>query len=197
MNLRPGQIVVLAAGAVLLVFSFFSFYELDFTAGGDISDAQIEQVCSQLDDLDLSAATDEEASGVRLLCSNRDGASAWNTDLNAPLSLWPVLIGVVVALLVVADAFTNVDPPEVAGFSAPQLAAALAFSGASIMLGFLVMGTEQGQEFGIGFWFLLLGSVALLVGAVMELLQGPAGSVRPVPGRPGDGTPPGPGPSAF
>ena len=62
-----------------------------------------------------------------------------------------------------------------------------------MMVGFLIMGTEDGQEFGIGFWFMLLGSLALLAGTVMELLQGPAGSVRAAGGPTSYGTPPAPG----
>lgn len=191
MNLRPGQIVILAAGVILVIFSFLTFYDVS----GSDADA-LDSQCDQIDSTDRSDIPDEfqdEYDQAVSACGLLDGTTAWSTQFGMPLFTWPALIGLAVAGLVAADAFSNFDPPEVAGFSAPQLLTALAFSGALMMVGFLIMGTEDGQEFGIGFWFMLLGSLALLAGTVMELLQGPAGSVRAAGGPTSYGTPPAPG----
>lgn len=174
MTLRPGQILTLAAGVVLVVFSFFAFVE--FEVDDDDADAATAE-CEFLEDLsssDVSRSQRDELAARKAICSILDdGASAWNTDLTFPLATLPAIIGLVVAGIVAASTFGSLEPPTVAGFSPPQLLVGLATSGALIMMGFLVDGNEDGSTWGIGFWFMLVGSIALLVGTVMELLQGP------------------------
>lgn len=208
MNLRPGQIVTLAAGVVLVIFSFFTFYDV----GGSDGDALREQ-CESIDVDDVPAEFRAEYDAA---CGVADGSSAWNMDLGFPLFTWPAILGLVVAGLLAANTFGNFEPPEIAGFSLPQLLVALATSGALIMVGLLIMGTDDGQSWGIGFWFTLLGSLALLAGTLMELLQGPnakpaaafggptsfgsgPGYGQPPAGPPGPGGPPpqGPPPGSF
>jgi hypothetical protein len=191
MNLRPGQIAILAAGVILVIFSFLTFYDVG-GAEADTLDSQCEEI-ADTDRSDIPDDFQDEFDQAVSACGLLDGTTAWSSQFGLPLFTWPALIGLAVAGIVAADAFTNFDPPEVAGFSAPQLLTGLAFAGALMMVGFLIMGTEEGQTFGIGFWFMLLGSLALLAGTVMELLQGPAGSVRTADGPTTFGTPPGPG----
>ena len=209
MNLRPGQIVTLVAGLVLVIFSFFTFYDV----GGD----DLRAECDAIDIEDVPA---EFRADYETACGLAGGVSAWNMDLGFPLFTWPAILGLVVAGLLAANTFGNFEPPEIAGFSLPQLLVALATSGALIMVGLLIMGTDDGESWGIGFWFMLLGSLALLAGTVMELLQGPnakpaaafggptsfgsgPGFGQPPAGPPGPGGPPqgpppqGPPPGSF
>lgn len=162
MNLRPGQIAILAAGVVLLIFSFFDFYTVDSEPGS-------AAYCN-----DRGSVPAQYRSQLDAACDALDGISAWNTDVAFPIVTLPVILGVVAAGLTAAVVFAKFKVPDVLDFTPAQLMVALAFPGALIMLGFLFMGTESGQGWGLGFWFLLLGSLALLAGAVMELLQGPA-----------------------
>lgn len=163
MNLRPGQMVTIVAGLVLLVFSFLSFFEID---GAAEFREQCESIPAEL--REQFAAECDAVSG--------DGMNAWSTDLLFPVGTWPTILGVVVAGITAAMAFANAKIPEVLGFDNRQLLAGLAVPGAIIMIGFLIAGSPEGGSFGIGFWLLLLGSLALLAGTVMELLQGPSGS---------------------
>ena len=102
--------------------------------------------------------------------STSESFSAWSTKLPLlPLSTIPALIAVVVAGGPAAKVFGNADLPEVLGFTTAQLMVALSFIGALVTVGFLISGAE-GADFGIGFWFMLLGSLGLLAGSVMELL---------------------------
>ncbi|MCA9299441.1 MAG: hypothetical protein KDA28_10260, partial [Phycisphaerales bacterium] len=165
--------MILAAGLVLVIFSFLTFIEVD-SGEADGLDSQCDQI-ADVDRSDLPEEYQDDYDQAIAACDVLDGASAWNMDFGFPLFTWPALIALAVAGIAAADAFTNFDPPEVAGFAAPQLLTGLAFSGALIMVGFLIMGPDEGMSWGIGFWFMLLGALALLAGTVMELLQGPAG----------------------
>jgi len=131
---KPGQIVLMASGAVMLIFSFFAFYEVDLGQfGGDQS------------------------------------WNAWNSDAGFPLSWWPVLFGVAIAVLVALTVFASVKlPDQVLSFSWKQIIFMLAFTSFVIMLGFLLLDLG-GADKGIGFWFMLLASIGLLVGSVLEL----------------------------
>ena len=146
-NLKPSQIVLLASGAVLFLFSFFAFISI---------------------------------SGF--------GASrswnAWSGDFFFPLSTWPALLGLAVAALVAATAFGNVSLPDrVLTMTWPQVVFAAAFASVAILIGFLIMGAPGGASFGFGFWLMLLGSIGLTVGAVMELLDADGSSSRPAGGQ--------------
>lgn len=186
MNLKPTQIIILAAGLVLLVFSF-----LEFQGPGDGAEsadlANVQEQCESIDrdqvPEELRADFDEACGAANIL----DGFNAWSGDAFAPVSTWPALIGLALAGVVAATAFGKVKLPEhLLGFTVPQAMVGLAFAGFVIMFGFLITGTD-GSSFGAGFWLMLLGSIALLAGTVMQLL-----GVEP--GKPADGA--GPGPSA-
>lgn len=137
---KPSQIVLMASGAVTLVFSFLAFYKLDYGFGG-----------------------------------GSKSFNAWSGDAGTLfLATWPALFGLAVGGLVAATVFGNVSLPErVLTFSWKQIYFILSFTGFIIMLGYLLGGgAGDGVDKGIGFWFMLLGSIGLLVGSVMELLDG-------------------------
>jgi hypothetical protein len=81
-----------------------------------------------------------------------------------------VLCGLVMAGQVAVSAFaSNVDLPDrVLGLTWDQVHLALGFQAALMMLAFLIRAKGQ-ASFGIGFWFMLLAGIALLVGAVMRV----------------------------
>lgn len=181
MNLKPSQIVILAAGVIVLVFSFFNFYSID-TGDTEGIREQCESV-SREDVPEEFRADYDRACGV----ASDGGFNAWSMDFYFPLSTWPAILGVVVAGLTAASAFGGVTLPEVLGLRPRQLLFGLALPGALMMLGWLIMGTEEGASWGIGFWLMLLGSLALVVGTAMELLADDdastprAGSTPPTP----------------
>ena len=115
----PGEIVIMAAGAVMLIFSFFDF------AGK---------------------------------------TSAWGSGL-FPVATLIVIYGIVMAAQVAVTTFAKVDLPDrVAGFTWEQVHLVLGVFALLMSLGWLISGVPSK---GIGLWFLLLGSIGLVVGAVM------------------------------
>ena len=81
-----------------------------------------------------------------------------------------VLCGIVMAGQVAVATFaSNVSLPDrVLGLTWDQIHLALGFQAALMMLAFLIR-AKGGASFGIGFWFMLLAGIALLVGAVMRV----------------------------
>lgn len=146
-NLKPQQIVLLASGAVLFLFSFLAFY----SGGGE-------------------------------------SRNAWSGDIGlSPLSIFPSLLGLAVAGLVAAVAFGNVSLPDrVLTFTWPQVFFTAGFASFFIHFGFLIVGAPGGASLGIGFYFMLLASIGILVGAVMEITQGDStnGSAAGGPAQP-------------
>lgn len=104
-----------------------------------------------------------------------EGRSAWSGDLFFPVTIIPVLCGVAMALHVALTAFGNVSLPErILGLGWNQIHLALGFQATIMMLAFLIQ-DKGGFDIAIGFWLMLLGSIALIVGAVMrELKAAPA-----------------------
>lgn len=161
-NIKPSQIVLMAAGAVLLVFSLFAFLTFD------ISDADR----AFLDRLSPSERAEMEAEFGAFPGS--DSLNAWSGDNPlAPLAGFTGLLGLAVAVAVALGAFASVKLPDrVLTFTMPQLYFAAGFASFFVLFGALVMGTGDGTSWGFGFWLMLLGSVGLVAGAVMELTQG-------------------------
>jgi hypothetical protein len=144
---KPGQWVLMASGAVMLLFSFFAFYKV---SGFDKS------------------------------------WNSWSGDGAFPLSWWPVLFGVAIAVAVALTVFASVSLPDnVLGFSRNQIYFILSFTSFVILLGFLLW-SPTGLDKGIGFWFMFLASIGLLVGSVMELQDR---STSTGPARQGPATP--------
>lgn len=159
-SLKPSQIVLLASGAVTFLFSFFAFFKAEGFGG-------------------------------------EETFNAWSGDAGTMfMAMWPALFGLVIAGLVAAVAFGNVSLPDrILTFSVPQWIFVLSFAGALIMIGYLLGGGlpdfgGSGPDKGFGFWLMLLGSLGLVAGSVMELTDAGAGAGA-APGS-GAGQPPSP-----
>jgi hypothetical protein len=140
-KLSPANIVILAAGVVMLIGSFLDFYSF----------------------------------------SSPDGTSSFNAWSGGRgfgifgIATVVVLCGIVMAAQVGITTFANGMnvPDQVLGLSWDQIHLALGFQAAVMMLAFLAR--SKGPlafgtlSFGIGFWFMLLAGIALLVGAVMRV----------------------------
>ncbi len=104
-----------------------------------------------------------------------ESRSAWSGDLGlSPLSIFPALLGLAVVGLVAAVVFGNVSLPDrVLTLSWPQVFLTAGFASFLILFGlFLSVETGGGFGFGFGFWLMLLASIGVIVGAVMEITQG-------------------------
>lgn len=109
---------------------------------------------------------------------------AWSGDVGTLfMATWPALFGLVIGGLVAAAAFGNVSLPDrILTFSIEQWYFILALISTLIMVSYLLGGGIAdfgfgGPDKGFGFFLMLLGSLGLLAGAVMELLDlGPAAS---------------------
>jgi hypothetical protein len=133
-RLTTGEIVILGAGVVVLLFSFFDFYAADF--GGS--------------------------------------ATVWTSGL-FPIATLPVFFVVTMAVQVALTKLVNLRvAPSVGGFTWPQLHVILGFFAVVNAVAWLVR--KKGiSSFGIGFWLILFGSIAALVGAVMLQRERPGG----------------------
>lgn len=110
--------------------------------------------------------------------------NVWQKGLFPLASFVPILGGAVTVLTAIV-AFGNPRPPRrILTLDPKQQALLLAFAAAVIMLGYLIMDVEADR--GIGFWFLFLGSIGLIVGTVMDVVD--AGS--PSRATPHSGYPP-------
>ena len=151
---KPSQIVLMASGAVTLVFSFLAFFKIDYGFG-----------------------------------SSSKTYNAWSGDAGTLfMATWPALFGLIIGGLVAATVFGNVSLPErILTFSWKQIYFVLAFAGFIIMLGYMLGGgAPDGVDKGFGFYLMLLGSIGLVAGSVMELLEGDtaASSAGPSSGTP-------------
>jgi hypothetical protein len=144
-KLSPAGIVIVAAGAIAFLASFFAFYK-------------------------FSTPTIKFGSTT---VGGSKSFSAWSQDAFFPLSFLPALFGLLMALQVALTTFADVSLPDrVLGFDWKQIHLLLAIQAALLMLCFLVRDNSV-LDFGFGFWLMLLASIALVVGAVM-LSQEPA-----------------------
>ena len=122
----PGEITILASGAVALIFSFFDFYTL-----GDA------------------------------------GASVWSSGL-FPLATLMAVFVMVMGLQVALARFTRLTlPSRPLGFTWEQVHLVLGFFATLYAVAFLLNDRGFGTDFGIGFWAILVASIASLVGAVL------------------------------
>ena len=146
---KPAQWVLMASGVLMLIFSFFNFYDINLGV--------------------LGSST----------------AKVWSSNGGFPLSWWPVLFGVAIAVLVALTVFANVSlPSEIIGFTWKQIYFILAFTSFFILLGFAL---TDGAGKGAGLWLMFIASIGLVVGSVMELLD--KSSSTSGPSRQGPATP--------
>lgn len=142
-KLSTSDIIILAAGAVMLIASFLAFYEF-----GPVSE------------------------------------SAWGSGI-WPLGWFPMLFGVAMAAHIALTKFANVNLPEkVLDFTWDQIHVVLSIGAVGLMIGFLIR-EDGGFDKGIGYWLLFLGSIALVIGAVLRVQESPTavgpGTTPPTP----------------
>ena len=91
--------------------------------------------------------------------------NAWDRSL-FPIATYVTFAGVISGGVIALRRFANVNlPPRVGSFTWEQLHLLLGILAGLIMGGYLL--SDNGLDFGIGFWGMLFGSVALIVGAIM------------------------------
>jgi hypothetical protein len=107
----------------------------------------------------------------------------WSTDGLFPLSWWPVLLGVAMAVVIGLELFAGINLPErILGFTWNQIHLVFGAYSTLLMLAFLV--TNKGVlDAGIGLYLMLFAAIGLLVGAVMRTKEAPTetagGSYQP------------------
>ena len=93
------------------------------------------------------------------------GANAWDTDFFGLLGIYCAIIGLIIGGGIALRQFGNVNmPDQIMGFTHEQIHLIGAEFALLITIGFLVRG-----DVGIGLWLGLLGSAAMMAGAVMDL----------------------------
>jgi hypothetical protein len=178
-KLTPGVIVILAAGLITLVFSFFAFYKFD-AGSGRVGEAVDDAICDELPD-DEADACREQFDDIAEDVGGDESFNAWNNDGLFPLTTLPAIYGLLMAVQVGLATFANVKfPPRVLGLTWAQINIALGLNAALLMLAFLVR--DKGPlDFGFGFWLMLLGSLALAVGAFLYQREDASGPAVPPP----------------
>ncbi len=129
--------------------------------------------------------------------------SAWGSGL-FPIATYVALFGLIIGGSAALRVFAGTKLPEpIIGFTWKQIRLALAIFAGLLMLGYLIV-DKGGLDFGIGFWLMLLGAIALVAGAVMETIGfdpqaakgGAAPGAAPPAPPPPPSSPPPPPPSA-
>jgi hypothetical protein len=93
-----------------------------------------------------------------------DSVSAWGEGL-FPVATLIMLYALAAGVLVALNKFANMDI-AVMGFALLQLVLVLAVAAVLLAVAFLILDT-QGIDKGIGYWLLLLSSIASIVGAIL------------------------------
>jgi hypothetical protein len=140
-RLTPGNVIILTAGIVMLAGSFLAFYKA--------------------------------SEAVKVIIGHDQSWNAWSPardHLLFPVSTLVVLFGVAMAAHIVLTAFSSVDLPDCPfGFTWDQVHLVLAFNATVLMLAYLIR--DSNDDRGIGFWLLLLSSIALLGGAILRRIE--------------------------
>ncbi len=109
-------------------------------------------------------------------------ASAWDGDAFAFATTVPAVLGLVMVVWIGLQLAGVSLPSDVLTYNHAQLKGTWGIAAAGIMLSWISVDGDKG----IGFWFMLLGSLAMAVGAVMALL-GKGSETIDIPGG-GGGT---------
>lgn len=130
--------------------------------------------------------------------------SAWGS-LAFPLATYVALFGLVVGGSTALRIFAGTKLPEpILGFTWKQIRLALSLFAGLLMIGFMLLGDSPDK--GIGFWVMFLGTIALIVGSIMETIgfnpqpatggatPGAPGATPPASPPPPPGSPPPPPP---
>lgn len=95
-----------------------------------------------------------------------EGFNAWDTNALAFATTVPAILALVMAVWIGLELAGVALPADVLTFNSAQLKATWGVAAAGIMLSWITVDGDKG----IGFWLMLLGSIAMAVGAVMALL---------------------------
>jgi len=98
------------------------------------------------------------------------GRNAWSGDSGAWATTVPALLAVVMLAWCIAEVVGANLPDQVLTFNSDQLKATWGIAAAGIMLSWITVDFGFNVDKGIGFWGMLLGSLAMAAGAVMALL---------------------------
>lgn len=104
-----------------------------------------------------------------------DDRSAWGSGL-FPLATYIAVCGLLMGVHAAITSFSGTSLPErVAGFTWNQVHLILGCFAVLLAVGYLLV--DKGiADFGIGFWLMLLGAIALLAGAILQTREPAAGS---------------------
>lgn len=95
--------------------------------------------------------------------------SAWTTDFKGFAAAIPALLALAL-VVVIALRFANITMPEqVLTFTPDQVKATWGIAAAGIMISFIATGPESIDK-AVGFWFMLIGALAMAAGTIMKLL---------------------------
>src|SRR5262245_23730314 len=95
-----------------------------------------------------------------------EGRSAWSGDGGAFATTVPAILAAATIIVSILEITGQKLPGEVLTFNWNQIKATWGIGAAGIMVSWLL--TDFGDaDKGIGFWFMLLGSITMAVGAIM------------------------------
>jgi hypothetical protein len=142
----PGEITIMAGGALALIFSFFHFYTAPSTTFGGRT-------------------------------IGGGSVNVWSSGL-FPVATLMVIFVTISGVLVALTKYANVNLPDrPLGFTWEQIYLVLGFFAALYAIAYLLV-DKGGFDFGVGYWLILVGCIASLVGAVL-LQRERAGSAYP------------------
>jgi len=125
-----------------------------------------------------------------------EGQSAWSGDAFAFATAVPAILALALAVVIVLE-LVGVDlPAEVLTFNWSQIKATWGIAAFGIMLSWLTV-DSGGADKGVGFWLMMLGSIAMAVGAIMALLGKGTETVKLGGASTSDAAPPPPPPPAV
>jgi hypothetical protein len=97
--------------------------------------------------------------------------SAWSGDGGAFATTVPAILAAATIVVSILELTGQKLPGQVLTFNWNQIKATWGIGAAGIMISWLLTSPGAGDsDKGIGFWFMLLGSIAMAVGAIMALL---------------------------
>jgi hypothetical protein len=151
LKISTANLVILIAGAVMLIASFLTFNKLSLPS--------------------------INAGGLKI--GGTQSYSAWSSHFFLIATI-PALLGAVMAAQVALKAFApGVPLPErVLGLTWNQIHLVLALQATIMMLAFLIQDTGALDK-GIGLFLMVLAAIALLVGAVLRMQESRSGSAPP------------------
>jgi hypothetical protein len=131
--------------------------------------------------------------------------SAWSSDGGAFAATVPAILAIVMIVWCGLELAGQKLPAQVLTFNSTQLKATWGIGAGGLMIAWLAT-DFGGLDHAIGFWFMLIGSLAMAAGSVMALLgkgtemvdlghMGSKSGGTPPPPPPGGMTPPPPPPS--